>query len=343
MDIGGRVAPGFEGIREVAGAILAEQGGGLSIAASVDGEVVCDLWGGSVGERTLVHTWSVIKPVSAATLLLACRRASLPLDTPVRAVWPELRAAADGRLTLAGLLAHRAGLATLPGGDVRLLLDPDAAAAALERAEPDWAPGTAAGEHALTYGLLVEGALRRIDGRSVGRFLADEIAGPLGLEVRIGLDADAPVADLEGADEAWWRGLCAGRPPLLAASLGSGVSPSLVNGEAWRRAEIAAVNGHATARGIAGFWAWVRSGPLWEVASRPSGPPEPDLVLGRPIAWTPGSAQVDPGEVGMGGVGGSVGSLRPELGLAWAFLTTVMGTHDRAERLERALLDALAR
>jgi CubicO group peptidase (beta-lactamase class C family) len=340
----GEVAPGFDGVRAAVARVLRAQGaGGVAVAAIVDGVTVCDVWGGTVGEHSLVHTWSVIKPVTAASLLMTATRAGMALSTPVREVWPELGAGSRGELTLAGLLAHRAGVVTVPGGDVAGLIDHATTMARLESAPEDWPAGRAAGEHALTYGHLVDGVLRRLDGRSVGRFLAAEIAEPHGCDIAIGLSAgeQARVADLVGVDAAWWRGLGDDRPPLLRAALGEGVTGELVNGPAWRSAEIAAVNGHATARGMARFWWWVLDGGLGPDALRADGPPEPDVVLGRPVAWTLGGAQLDPGEVGMGGIGGSYAGVRPDDRLAWCFLTTVMGTHDRAGIVEQALVHAI--
>jgi CubicO group peptidase (beta-lactamase class C family) len=43
--------------------------------------------------------------------------------------------------------------------------------------------------HAITYGYLIGELVRRIDGRSIGRFVAEEISGPLKLDLWIGLPA----------------------------------------------------------------------------------------------------------------------------------------------------------
>jgi CubicO group peptidase (beta-lactamase class C family) len=343
VQIEAAVVPGFEAVRDAFDEVLAAQGGGASCAAIVDGTLVCDLWGGTLGAASLVHTWSVIKPVSAACLLLAASRSGVALDRPVVDLWPELRAAREHpAMTVAAVLAHRGGLVTVPGGDVAALCDRRRTETALEAADPDWPPGSAAGEHALTYGHLVGGLLRRIDGRSLGAFLRDEVARPFDLDVHVGLAADnlARTADLDlGPD--WWARLLAGRPPMALAALGRGVSPELVNGATWRQAEVPAVNGHATARGMARFWWLALNGDLPDGLLTPFGPSAPDVVLGHDVQWTLGSAQVLDDDVGMGGVGGSFAGARLRRGLAWSFLTTVMGTHDRAELIEAALLASI--
>jgi CubicO group peptidase (beta-lactamase class C family) len=257
-------------------------------------------------------------------------------------VWPELAAASDSALVVGDVLAHRAGLVAVPDGSLAGLTSWEGTCRALEVAVPAWRPGSAHGEHALTYGHLVGELVRRVDGRPLGQFLAEEVAGPLGLDIHIGLaEPDlARAVDLDGPLAAWWTELAGPPGTLRHDALGTLTDDALVNSQAWRRAQIPAVNGHATARGLARFWALHAEGRLPPDLVRPAGTGL-DLVLDRAVTWTFGSAQLDPDEVGMGGVGGSYAGRRPSAGLAWAFLTTVMADHDRAERLEAALLAAV--
>jgi CubicO group peptidase (beta-lactamase class C family) len=324
--IEGEVAPGFEPVRDAAArALEAQGGGGLAVAAFLHGRPVVDVWGGTVGEDGLVHTWSACKPVTGACALLLVERGRLSLDEPTRHV-----------------LTHAAGRDTVPGGDVARLVDWDATCAALAAAEPDWPPGTAVGEHALTYGHLVGELVRAADpeGRSLGRFLEDEI----GVDVHIGLDDGLlrRVVDLDGVTDDWWDGRRGEPGTLRHRALGDGVTAALVNGEAWRRAEVPAVNAHASARGLATFWQRFLDGTLPAAVGEP-GASGPDLVLDRPVTWTLAGGQLDGADVGMGGVGGQWGAARPADGLAWAFLTTVMGDFDRADAVERALLGCVGR
>ena len=62
-------------------------------------------------------------------------------------------------------------------------------AAALAAQRPVWEPGTAHGYHGRTFGWLVGEVIRRVSGRSVGTFFAEEIAAPAGLDFYIGLPA----------------------------------------------------------------------------------------------------------------------------------------------------------
>ena len=55
--------------------------------------------------------------------------------------------------------------------------------------KPEWPIGSTHGYHAVTYGFLAGELVRRVDPehRSIGRFVQDEIAGPLDVEFYIGL------------------------------------------------------------------------------------------------------------------------------------------------------------
>jgi CubicO group peptidase (beta-lactamase class C family) len=59
----------------------------------------------------------------------------------------------------------------------------------------------------VTFGFLVGELVRRITGKSLGRFFADEVAAPLGLSAWIGLpeEQEGRVARLEYAAPSRWR------------------------------------------------------------------------------------------------------------------------------------------
>jgi CubicO group peptidase (beta-lactamase class C family) len=337
--VDGDVAPGFEPVRDELARVLESQGGGLAMAAFVGGRPVVDLWGGTVGEDTLVHTWSAIKPVTGACLLTLVGRGAVSLDDPVADVWPELAAGRDGKLRIRHFLTHSAGLSAVPGGDARGLTHWDDTVRALAEQEPEWVPGTDVGEHAQTFGHLVGEVVRRVDGRTPGRFLAEELAGPLDLDVHIGLTDDdlGRAAETAGLTPVWWAQVRGEPGTVRHRALGDGIDGDVVNGETWRRAEIPAVNGHATARGLARFWQAYLDGELPSAIGEP-GASGDDLVMNEPVVWSLAGCHTDDVEVGMGGLGGQWAGCRPGLDLAWAFLTTVMGDHQRVLDLEDALL-----
>jgi CubicO group peptidase (beta-lactamase class C family) len=338
----GEVSPGYDAVAEAVAESLegGSRSGGVAVAAFVHGELVVDVWGGAAGERTLFHTWSAVKPLVGTCLLLLVERDRVRLDAPVRDIWPELSAAADGRMRVRHVLAHAAGLASVPPpGTAASLLDWTASVAALERVDPDWTAGEAVGEHALTYGHLVGELVRRLDGRSIGRFLEAELCTPLGIDVHVGLARaeQAPVADTYGLTDAWWAERRGPPDSLASRAFGFGLDDALVNSEEWRSGEVPAVNGHGTARGLALFYAAMLQGQL-PSGCREVGAQGLDAVLGEHVAWTLAGGRIIGEDVGMGGVGGQWAAARPSLGLAWAFLTNEIGSIDRAQRVEDALV-----
>lgn len=282
--IDGEVRPGFEAVREAfAHNFEAHDEVGAAFSLYVRGEKVVDLWGGvadeSTGrpwaEDTTVLVFSTTKGVTAICTHLLAQRGELDLDAPVATYWPEFKAEGKEDVPVRWLLSHRAGLPALArrvSPEEALAWDPIVEALAAE--PPTWEPGTAHGYHALTFGWLVGEVVRRICGRSVGTFLADEVAGPLGLDVWIGLpDAEqvrvAPLvlmAPLEGtmSKEAIdalpeeMRDIAAAyfdSDSLTQRAL-SVTDPQLdYNSAEVRAAEIPAANGVATARSLAKLYA----------------------------------------------------------------------------------------
>jgi CubicO group peptidase (beta-lactamase class C family) len=197
MDIQGHCDEGFAGVGEELERNFAERGElGASVAVTVAGETVVDLWGGhadpertsSWEKDTLCVAMSSTKGVTALCAHLLSTSGDLDLDEPVATYWPEFAAAGKERVLVRQLLSHQAGLPALrdpipPGG----FYDWDYMVERLAAEAPFWEPGTRHGYHALTFGFLVGEVVRRVTGRSLGRFVADEIAGPLGLDLHIGL------------------------------------------------------------------------------------------------------------------------------------------------------------
>ena len=71
------------------------------------------------------------------------------------------------------------------------MYDRDAATRQLATQAPWWEPGTASGYHAQNQGHLVGELVRRLTGKPLKTFVAQEIAGPLGADFQIGaVEAD---------------------------------------------------------------------------------------------------------------------------------------------------------
>lgn len=267
---GGACSARFEPVRRAfeAGFVRHDELG-AAVSVVVDGELVVDLWGGHRDEArsqpwerdTLVTIFSITKAVTSVCLAMLMERGRLDPSARVTDFWPEFGTAGKDAITVAELLSHRAGLPAL-----RAPLETDAhvdwqrMTEALAAERPWWRPGRRIGYHVLTWGWLAGELLRRIDGRPLGRFLREEIAEPLGLDLHLGTPAslDARIAPIaSGAAPIpqgvipywlrtpWWMPMrlrIFTNPPQKEAKLDS---------RAWRGAEIPASNGIANARSLA--------------------------------------------------------------------------------------------
>jgi CubicO group peptidase (beta-lactamase class C family) len=236
---------------------------GASFCATLEGEVVVDLWGGFAdpgrtrawARDTIINVYSTTKTMTALTALLVADRGGIDFDAPVARYWPEFAANGKADIKVSHLMAHSAGLS---GWRERLkkddLYDWDKCVSLLAAQAPLWEPGTASGYHAITQGYLVGEVVRRVTGKSLGTVFREEIAEPLGADFWIGLPAseDDRVAELipppagqqagDGPDQSELNKITMNNP---------GVDVSETKTRAWRGAEIPAAGGTGNARSIA--------------------------------------------------------------------------------------------
>jgi len=317
--ITGLVEPGFEAVRD-AFARNFEQGRerGAAFCAHIEGRKVVDLYGGAFdgagtrpyGPEALQLVFSTTKGATAICANLLAQRGLLDMDAPVSAYWPEFAQAGKGSMPVRFLLCHQAGV---PAIDRRLSPEELQAwtpvAEALAEQTPFWEPGTAHGYHALSYGYLVGEVVRRITGRSLGTYFAEEVAGPLGLEFFIGLPEQyeervSPIvgANFDGgltgdgdnngdSDSGAGGGAPSGfASTLLARSLNLGGAirdRDWMNQRAWHAAEMPGGNGITNAASLSRMYAAV-IGPVDD------GPPEPLLTPAQlELARTPLTSGAD--------------------------------------------------
>jgi CubicO group peptidase (beta-lactamase class C family) len=336
----GRCDDRFAAIKALAEELAVEDDDGFALAVEVDGELVVDLWVGRTSEASLIHTFSTVKPLTACSLLLLVECGEISLSTTLGTIWPELSTQVAA-CTIADALGHRCGLIEVPNGSIEGLLDWDASIAAIAASEPLWTPGAAHGEHAFTYGHLIGELLRRITGQSIGSFIRSEISEAHDIDAHIGLGFEelGRVTDISTDLDFWSSIGWTSREAVAALGADPGIGADVVNSTRWRTGEVPAVNGHASARGLARFWSLVLDGTLPASMMEVAGTGH-DLVIGEQITWTLGSAQLDPGHggIGMGGLGGSFAGAIPEHGVTWSFLPVRMGDFTRVESIESSLL-----
>ncbi len=389
VTVHGTVAGDFEPVRDAFARNFTALGDrGAAVAVYHHGRKVVDLWAG-VRDVDGTDPWrrgtaqivrSATKGVAAAVPLLLHQRGELDLDAPVGEYWPEFKAHCKERVLVRHVLNHRAGLPVLdrplsPAEALDPLLGPRAVAAQA----PVWEPGTDHGYHALTYGWLLDELVRRVTGaRDAGAWIADEIAGPLGLDLWVGLPA---------AEEAAGRAGRVGRIPEVPEQPGNGprlrpkrsvtaayedpgsltrrafgaITPSPdQNTPAYRAAPLPAANGIATADGLARFYAaligdidGVRRHPrLFDPATteraraEESAGPDRVLVVGTRFGlgyMLHGSASpfLAPGSFGHPGRGGSLGFADPESGIALGYVTNGFRRTVTADPRAQALVRAV--
>jgi CubicO group peptidase (beta-lactamase class C family) len=379
----GTVDEGFEPVRDAFARNFEALGErGAAVAVYRDGRKVVDLWAGTRdvngaapwehGTAQIVR--SATKGVAAAVLLMLAERGELDLDAPVGHYWPEFKARGKEHALVRHVLAHRVGVPVL---DRPLTpaeaLDPDLAAAAVAAQAPAWEPGTDHGYHAQTYSWLTGELVRRVTGRSLGEWLGAEVAGPLGLDLWVGLpQAEAgrvgrvgplpepgPSADASGPRLRPKRAVSeayADPGSLTRRAFGAITPMPDENDPAYRAAVLPASNGIATAPSLARFYAAligeVDGVRLWRPETvglaRAEASAGPDRTLVVPTRFGlgymlhgPASPLLTPHSFGHPGRGGALAFADPESGLAFAYVTNGFRKSVTADPRAQALIRAM--
>ena len=261
----------FTGVRDVLADSLAKGTDvGASVAVTIDGELVVDIWGGWADEArtrpwqgdTITNVWSTTKTMTALCALMLADAGEIDLDAPVDRYWPEFGAGGKhDRVLVSHLMGHTAGL---PGWTEPMttddLYDWEKATSLLAAQEPWWEPGTASGYHAITQGYLVGEVVRRVTGQSLGTFFRDRVSAPLGADFHIGLDPAEfgrvanviPPPPFDPNMEISEMAMRTLTNPMMSAQASWT--------DAWRQAEIPAANGHGNARSVATIQAVIANG-----------------------------------------------------------------------------------
>ncbi|MDX6356702.1 MAG: hypothetical protein QOF98_3605 [Streptomyces sp.] len=386
--IHGTAADGWEPVRAAFARNFTRRGDrGAAVALYHHGRKVVDLWAGSAdfdgdspwAEDTAQTVRSAGKGVAAACLLLLHQRGQLDLDAPVGAYWAEFKARGKDRVTVRQLLAHRAGV---PALDTPLTpeqaVDAVSGSRAVAAQAPLFPPGGAHGYHAQTYSwLLAELVLRASGGRTIGRYIAEEIVRPLGLDLWLGLPTGEAhrvgrIGDVPTPEPPASGGLRArpkqsvhdayADPGSLTRRAFAAITPFPdENAAGYRAGELPASNTVATARSLARFYAAligeVDGGrrlfvPATLTAARTAESEGPDRVLVVNTRFGlgymlhgPASPLLGPGSFGHPGRGGSLAFADPESGIGFGYVTNGLQksvTADpRAQSLVRAVRDCL--
>jgi CubicO group peptidase (beta-lactamase class C family) len=314
------------------------------------GELALNVWGGLADPDnnipatadTLYNVYSVTKAVAATALHIQAEKGLVEYDAPIAEYWPEFAQNGKAAATVRHALTHRAGVPLMPEGVTpELMCDSVWMAEAIAAMEPLAPPGERTLYQSMTFGWIIGEIVRRSDpkSRSLGQFVQDEIAKPLGLnDLWLGIpdSVASRVAVMSNRNEY--------DPPPPEATLYARSMPYSVDlvprvfGRAdVQRACIAGVGGIFNARDEARFWAMLAGGGELDgvrllsterVANfsnlRDNGD-EPDPVMfGMPIPistggyWLGGHRVSGSRAIWHPGAGGSIGWADPDQNLAVA-------------------------
>jgi CubicO group peptidase (beta-lactamase class C family) len=370
----GFVKAGFEPVRTAFAANFERHGEvGAACCIHVHGRPVVDLWGGTTTPGgttpytgdTLQLVASTTKGVVAIAAHLLAQEGKLDFDAPVTRYWPEFGAEGKERIPVRWLFSHRAGLAAIDRpvslADV-YAWDPVVDALAAQR--PLWEPGSTHGYHVGTFGWLAGEVIRRVSGKSVGRFVADRLAKPLGLEFWIGLPDQLysrvalliPPSPPAGPPDVFTARLLDPTTLLHRAFVNPMLLPNDLNDPAFWAAEIPAANGIGTARSLSRLYAAcigavdgerVLHPDTLERATEVQSAGE-DLVLGYETRYATGFQRSFPfrpmageGSFGHYGMGGSVGFADRQLDFSFAYVMNQMLPSGGVDPRPAALVEAL--
>ncbi len=272
IPVHGECASQFAAVRDVFTESFARQEEvGAAVCVYADGQKVVDLWGGYCDEArsqpwqadTIVCMFSVAKGMAALCAHVLADRGLLDIDAPVVTYWPEFGKQGKERITVKQVLGHMAALVYTDTAPPGALFEPEVMVKVLEDMSPAWEPGTRGAYHSSTYGNLVGEIVRRVSGKSIGRFFREEIAEPLGLDYHIGLGADEleRVCDIipnPANETAAVLSDPTTKPGRSFAALPR--QENVFNSLTFRQIEWPSANGHGNARSVARLFAALARG-----------------------------------------------------------------------------------
>jgi CubicO group peptidase (beta-lactamase class C family) len=334
------------------------------------GEVVVDLMAGwadrkrtmRFGETTLAPIFSTGKAVAALMIARLVDQTKLDYGQTVASVWPAFGQAGKANVTIEQAISHQAGLPGFPEPvDPALWFDWDATCAKLAAMAPMWPPGTASGYHPVTVGYIAGEIFRRVDGRTMGRALREDLGVPFGLDLWIGLpDSEhARVCDVQRPSALPDFGHV--NPPTEAAFLKPWSQPGGRGQAEWRRMEIPSANGHATAEALARLMGalandgWLDGGEILSPALIAEASRErirgQDLVLPFDMSWAAGFMRNEPNfpwgpgrqTFGHSGWGGACAFADPERRLGGAYVMNRQGVALMGDPRPKRIIEAAYR
>lgn len=332
---------------------------GASLTIRKHGRIILEAWGGSmrpgadepvVTPETLFLIFSATKPLTATAIHMLVERGQLDIEAPVADYWPGFAKNGKDAVTVRHVLTHQGGFPTGPGWLTwEHWRTREKIVRAMEERPLRWEPGAQTGYHALNFGWVLGELVHRIDGRSLGTFLTEEVFRPL---------------DLRDS----WLGLPRDEHPRVARLIDLSKNHQYIpdfNRPEVHAAECGAATGITTTRDLSRFYSMlVAGGEIDGVnllkhetvtgATAVAVSTERDSTLGVPMNWglgflvardpSPYGAKANARTFGHTGQGCTVGWGDPTRGLAVAYFTNgvqeSVANFLRNSRMSDAILEA---
>jgi len=363
------LAGAAERLKAAFGEIISEAPrGGASLSLWQSEEIILSLHGGEAapGESWKHETpcliWSASKGVAAAVTLHSLQERGIPLSTRVSDLWPEFASRGKDAITLAELLSHRAGLASINRKGIPIT-DHPTVVEALASQPPNWTPDGRHGYGARTFGFLVDEIVRRVTGERLADRWNRIFREPLSLDLWFGLPSDklesaATVIAPTTLPESSLFSKAFGDPTSLTrralSEPGGALTPSVMNLASMRMESFPSLGAISTAEALAQFYALLagEGGGLFKpetlATMRTHLAKGHDLVLMDNTSFSAGFMTnkfriYGPGSLSFGhpGAGGSLAFADPDIGIGFAFIPSAMHPGalpaPRTQKLVRAL------
>lgn len=238
---------------------------GSSLGITFKGELVVYLWGGFKDkdqkidweEDTIVNVWSSTKNMASLCMYVLAERGLLNFHDPVSKHWPEFSKKGKQDILISHIMSHSSGLSGWKEAiEYTDFYNWNKVCNLLANQEPFWEPGKAVGYHAITIGYLVGELVKRVSGKTIGKFFEDEIAGPLKSDFHIGLKEK----DFGRVAEIFMPGAITSgdlfenedsESDVQKAQLNPSIDPLYALEDDWRKSEIPAAGGHGNGKSLA--------------------------------------------------------------------------------------------
>lgn len=235
---------------------------GAAVSVVHKGKLKVDLWGGYKDKAktkpwkkdTLVCVMSVTKGIGSLCLLVMADKKRINLDAPVANYWPEFAQAGKESITIRCVLAQLAGIPVADAAPANSLYIPGIVTQALAAQKPLWEPGTTPCYHSFTHGPFCQKIMELVAGKTLGKFLREDLFGPLDIDFFVGLTPEeiSRCADIDVSENI--PSIMGMRTPgtlLARAWKPASIADGFFQDDEFRRNEFVSGNGHSNASALA--------------------------------------------------------------------------------------------